>query len=80
MTAMTRQLRTLAGAAGIIGVLAMLAYAIPPLRSIGPWFAALPGLVQVGLGAFSVALLLVIVSLVVERFEDSGHDRSLLKD
>ena len=74
---MTRQLRTLGGAICVLGLLALLAYAVPPLRAVWPWFIALPGLVQLGVGALVLGALLVVVSLVIERFEDIDHDRGL---
>lgn len=74
---MTRQLRTLGGAICIVGLLLLLVYAIPPLRAVGPWFLSLPGLIQVGLGALLLGFSLVVLSLIVERFEDRDHDRKL---
>jgi len=62
------------------GVLILLLWLIEPLRFVWPWFLELPWPIRLGLGLAALGLVLLIASLLWERFEDRKQDRSLLDE
>jgi hypothetical protein len=63
-----------------VGALLLLVWLIEPLRFVWPWLRQLPWPIQVGVVLAVIGLLLLSGSLLWERMEDAGQDRSLLKD
>jgi hypothetical protein len=59
------------------GALVLLVWLIVPLRFVWPWLNALPWPIKLGFGAASLGLVVLMASLIWERLEDRGGDRSL---
>ena len=64
----------------VTGAIVLASYLIEPLREVWPWLLELPLPVRIGLVMAGVGLLLLMGSLLWERYEDREHDRSLLDD
>ena len=62
------------------GALVVLTWLIEPLREIWPWLRQLPGPIQVGFALAAVGLLVLLGSLLWERWGEREDDRSLLDD
>ncbi|MCZ6705992.1 MAG: hypothetical protein O6942_08845 [Bacteroidetes bacterium] len=77
---MNKPIRILAYA--LLGTAAVIfvSYVIPPLRAIWPFFTTLPGAMQLGIGAGFFGFVLLIVSLIIERIEESDYNQSLRDD
>jgi hypothetical protein len=77
---MIRLLRFIGWVMCAAGALVVLFYLIRPLRLLILAMLKLPMPILVGLAAAAVGFLLVLVSLVWERFKERGSDRALLAD
>jgi membrane protein implicated in regulation of membrane protease activity len=77
---MIRLLRILGFALMATGVLVILTWLIRPLRALWPWLRQLPLAIQIGLVAAAAGLLLLISTLLWERWEERAQDRSLRED
>lgn len=53
---------------------------IKPLRLIWPWLVQLPLPIQIGIGIAAFGLLLLIGSLLWERFGEREQDRQLRRE
>ena len=63
-----------------VGALLLLIWFIEPLRFFWPWFRQLPWPIQLGIAIAAAGLLLLSGSIIWERFEDAGEERSLRDD
>ena len=63
-----------------VGLLLCLSHVVEPLRDL--WFLVyeLPLVVRIGLAMAATGLLVLIASLIWERFEERENDRSLLDE
>lgn len=77
---MIRLLRILGILMILAGVIVLLSYLITPLRVLWMWFQKLPLPIQISLGVACAGFLLVLGTLLWERFEDRATDRELLED
>ena len=77
---MIRLLRILGILMILAGVVVLLSYLITPLRVLWTWFQKLPLPIQISLGVACAGFLLVLGTLLWERFEDRATDRELLED
>jgi hypothetical protein len=59
------------------GAVVALTWFIEPLRAIWPWLRKLPLAIQIGLGAAAFGFVLVLASMLWERFEDREQDQRL---
>ena len=73
-------MRRLGFALMIVGALLLLGWAIRPVEMIWPWIRGLPLPLRIGVGAAVVGLLVLLVSLVMERLKERDHDRSLREE
>ncbi|MDP6385094.1 MAG: hypothetical protein QGI93_02755 [Planctomycetota bacterium] len=68
----------------VAGAIASLTWLIKPLRQLWPafWpaFRALPIAIQLGLGAATAGLILLLASLIWERMDEREADQDLLRD
>ena len=64
----------------ISGGLVILTWLIEPLRQFWPVLLALPTPIKIGLAIAAVGVLLLVGSLLWERWQEREHDRSLLED
>jgi drug/metabolite transporter superfamily protein YnfA len=62
------------------GTIVVLTWFIEPLRQIWPWLLELPLPIRIGVVMAAFGILLLVGSLLWERWEDRENDRSLLKD
>ncbi len=62
------------------GAVFLLTWFIEPLREIWPWLRELPPPIQIGFALAGVGLLILLGSLIWERWEERENDRSLLDD
>jgi len=62
------------------GVVVILTWLIEPLREIWPAIRSLPLPIQIGLTLAGAGLLIILGSLIWERFEERERDRSLRED
>ena len=62
------------------GAVVALTWFIEPLREIWPWLRQLPLPIQIGFALAGAGLILLVGSLLWERWEDREHDKSLLED
>ncbi|HUT24026.1 MAG TPA: hypothetical protein VM492_06780 [Sumerlaeia bacterium] len=62
------------------GGVVLLTWLVKPLRFLWPWLRALPWPIQLGLAAAAAGFLLLLASLIWERFEEREQDRSLRDD
>ncbi len=63
-----------------VGLILILSWLITPLRQLWPLFFALPLPVRGGLVLAAIGLLVLIGSLLWERWGEREQDRSLLDD
>jgi polyferredoxin len=77
---MTKKLRLLGVTFIAVGIILFFAYLIPSFRALWPLFRTLPVPLQVGTGVLFSGGVLVIISLVIERFEHRDYDRHLRDD
>lgn len=64
----------------IAGALVFLTYFIEPLREVWPWLLELPLPIRIGLVLASIGLLILLGSLIWERWDERELDRSLRED
>ncbi len=62
------------------GAVVVLVWFIKPLQLVWPWLERLPWPIKIGFGGAAVGFLLLLGSLLWERFEDREKDRGLLDD
>jgi len=62
------------------GAVILLTWVVEPLRAVWPWLLGLPWPLRLGLGAAALGLLLLVGSILWERFEERGQDRDLRQD
>jgi len=62
------------------GALVLFVWAIEPLRFVWPWLRGLPWPIQVGLGLAALGILILMGSVIWERYEDRDKDRDLLDE
>ena len=77
---MIRLLRILGFLMIAAGATVLLTWLIKPLRMVWPWLTALPLPIQIGIGVASAGFLLLMGTLIWERWAEREHDRSLLDD
>ena len=63
-----------------VGVLLILSYLVEPLRELWVLAYELPLVVRIGLVMAAAGLLILLGSLLWERYEDRENDRSLLDE
>ena len=64
----------------LAGAIVVLAWMIEPLREVWPWLLELPWPIRLGFSLAGVGLLVLLGSLIWERFEERDTDKSLLDD
>ncbi len=64
----------------IFGALLILTWLVEPLRALWPLLVNLPIAIQIGLIAGSIGLLLLLASLIYERWRERDADRRLRED
>ena len=64
----------------VVGVLIVLTWFIEPLREVWPWLLELPLPIRIGVIMAGLGLLVLLASLIWERFEDRSRDRELLDE
>jgi hypothetical protein len=77
---MTQTVRLFAFALLGTAAIIFITYMIPPLRAIWPYFKTLPGAIQFGLGAAFFGIVLLIISLLMERVAEREYNESLRDD
>lgn len=77
---MIRLVRVVGVVLAVAGALVCALYAVPALRAIWPWLLELPWPLRLGLGLAGLGLLILVASLLWERFEDRKTDRELLDE
>jgi hypothetical protein len=77
---MIRLLRILGILMILAGIVVLLSYLITPLQVLWMWFQKLPLPIQISLGVACAGFLLVLGTLLWERFEDRATDRELLEE
>ena len=77
---MIRLIRILGFFMILAGALILGLWFIEPLRDVWPWLRALPWPIQLGLVVAAVGFLLLLGSLIWERFEEREQDRELQDD
>lgn len=63
-----------------VGALLVLTWFIEPVRELWPLIHELPLVVRIGLAMAAVGFLILLGSLIWERYEDRENDRSLLDE
>ena len=77
---MIRLIRILGFLMIVAGAIILLTWLIKPLRIIWPWLMALPLALKIGIGVASVGFLLLMGTLIWERWAEREDDRSLLDE
>ena len=77
---MIRLLRILGFLMIVVGAIVLLTWLIKPLRTVWPWLMALPLPIKIGIGVAAAGFLLLLGTLIWERFAEREHDRSLLDE
>lgn len=62
------------------GAVVVLTWIIKPLRAVWPWLQQLPLPIQIGLGAAGIGFVLLLASMLWERFEEREQDQCLKDD
>ncbi len=62
------------------GAVVLLTWFIEPLREVWPWLRQLPLPIQIGFALAGAGLVLLVASLLWERWEDREDDRALARD
>ena len=63
-----------------VGALLILTWLIEPLRELRQLVYDLPPIVRIGLAMAAVGILILLGSLLWERYEDRENDRALLDE
>jgi len=74
---MIRLLRALGFVLMGAGALVLATWLIRPLRALWPWLRELPVPIQIGCGAAAAGMVLLVATLLWERFEERAADRRL---
>ena len=61
----------------LAGAVVILTWLIEPLWAVWPWLRHLPLPIQIGFSLAAIGLLVLLGSLIWERWEERGLDRSL---
>jgi hypothetical protein len=77
---MTQLLRITGFLLIVAGAIVVLTWLIEPLRQIWPWLLQLPIPIRIGFGLAGVGLVVILASLIWERWNEREEDRSLLDD
>lgn len=77
---MIRLIRVIGTLLIIAGALVLASYLIEPLRELWPWFLELPLPVRIGLGAAAVGFIILLGTVIWERYEDVEKERDLQDD
>jgi hypothetical protein len=77
---MIRLLRILGFLMIVTGAIVLITWLIKPLRMVWPWLMALPLPIKIGIGVAATGFLLLLSTLIWERWSEREHDRSLLDD
>jgi len=77
---MTRLVRITGFLLIIAGAIVFLTYFIEPLREVWPWLLELPLPIRIGLMLAGIGLLILMGSLIWERWEERELDKSLRED
>lgn len=77
---MIRLLRILGFLMIVAGAIVLITWLIKPLRMVWPWLMALPLPIKIGIGVAATGFLLLLSTLIWERWSEREHDRSLLDD
>ena len=64
----------------VAGVIVTLTWFIEPLREVWPWLLELPLPIRVGIVLAAAGLLLLVGSLLWERWEERDQDRLLREE
>lgn len=64
----------------VAGAVCILTWLIEPLRAIWPWVRQLPLPIQIGFALAAFGLVLLICTLLWERWEARGEDRALREE
>ena len=64
----------------VSGLLVIITWLIEPLRALWPLLLALPAPVLIGVGVAALGILLLLASLIWERYKERDHDRELRED
>lgn len=64
----------------VAGAICVLTWLVEPLREIWPWLRQLPLPIQIGFALAAFGLVLLICTLLWERWEDRGEDRALREE
>ncbi len=62
------------------GAVVVLTWFIEPLRQLWPWLQQLPLPIQIGFALAGIGLILLLASLLWERWEERDEDRALRED
>ena len=62
------------------GAISAATWLIKPLRFLWPWLQQLPLAIQIGIGAAIVGFLMLVGSLIWERFEDHDQEKHLIDE
>ncbi len=63
-----------------VGALLVLSYLVEPLREVWALVYELPLVIRIGLALAATGLLVLLGSLIWERYEERENDRSLLDE
>ena len=77
---MTRLIRMTGFLLILSGAICILTWLIEPLREIWPWLRRLPLPVQIGFALAALGLVLLVSTLLWERWEERGQDRALREE
>lgn len=77
---MTQLLRITGFLLIVTGALVVLTWLIEPLRKIWPWLLQLPLPLRIGFGLAGIGLIVILASLIWERWNEREEDKSLLDD
>lgn len=64
----------------VAGAISVATWVIKPLRFLWPWLRQLPLAIQVGLAAAVLGLLLLVGSMIWERWEDHRKEKELIDE
>ena len=77
---MIRLLRVIGTLLIIAGALVLASYLIEPLRELWPWFLELPAPIRYGLIAAAIGFVILLGTVIWERYEDLEKERDLQDD
>ncbi|MDX1740805.1 MAG: hypothetical protein R3178_05900 [Rhodothermales bacterium] len=77
---MARHLRLIGIAMMGLGALMLVGYFVTPVRLAWAWFRTAPVPVQIGVGIAAIGLIILMVSLVAEKWRDDRREGDLTAD